>query len=373
MNVHPWFISVALLAGCAIEAPGNNRISDRANATVSTDLTPSAADEYDKRHTASTATISARAARSRASIGLVGDPGDAVRATSAGTVLMGGGPDVDEAIQWMIDRAGGGDFVVIRVTGADAYNQYIFDLGPLNSVETLRIDSRELAFDRDVEQTIRDAEALFIAGGDQFDYVSLWKNSPVEDAINYLIRDKRVPIGGTSAGCAIQGEVYFDAANGTIRSRDAMRNPFDERISLGRGDFLDNVYLRDVVTDTHYDDPDRRGRHMTFLARMVVDWDLDAKGIGVDEATAVAIDEDGFARVFGTGLAFFLRQNGRDPEQCEAGRPLDWYRDRRAVEVYKIAGSAAGNGRFDLLSWRGLSGGQSQFYYVDRGRLGVSR
>jgi|GEM_PF-4569954 len=41
-------------------------------------------------------------------------------------VLMGGGSDIDEAFQGMIQRSGsgsgGGDFVVIRASGTDAYN-----------------------------------------------------------------------------------------------------------------------------------------------------------------------------------------------------------------------------------------------------------
>jgi hypothetical protein len=35
---------------------------------------------------------------------------------------MGGGTDVDAAFQWMCQRSGGGDFLVIRATGTDAYN-----------------------------------------------------------------------------------------------------------------------------------------------------------------------------------------------------------------------------------------------------------
>ncbi len=309
---------------------------------------------------------------SAASIGLVGNPDSVTVPTTPGTLLMGGGPDVDAGIEWMIDKAVGGDFVVIRATGTDAYNQYIYDLGPLDSVETLLIDSAALADDPLVAATIQNAEALFIAGGDQFDYVSLWKGSRVHEAIEYLIHEKGAPVGGTSAGCAILGEVYFDAANGTVRSSEALRNPFDDRISLGRGDFLSAPYLADTVTDTHYDDPDRRGRHVTFLARMVVDWGIDARGIGVDEETAVAIEPDGVARVFGFGYAFFLRQNGREPERCEPRRSLDWYRDRRAVEVYKIPGTSSGSGSFDLSTWSDGVGGSGQFYYVDRGRLEIS-
>lgn len=310
--------------------------------------------------------------RPSASLGLVGNPGDAITATTPGTLLMGGGPDVDAAMQWMIEKSGGGDFVVIRATGTNAYNEYIYGLGAVDSVETLLIDSRTVANDPAVEARLRAAEAVFIAGGDQFNYVSFWKGTRVNDALSYLIHEKGVPVGGTSAGCAIQGEVYFSAANGTITSRDALRNPYDTRVSLGRSDFLSVPYLEDTITDTHYDNPDRRGRHVTFLARMVRDWQLDAKGIGVDEETAVAIEPDGTARVFGFGQAFFLRQNGQAPETCAPRTALDWYRGRRAVEVYKVAGSASGAGFFDLATWSQGSGGSWQFYYVDRGQLGVS-
>ncbi|MEM9492510.1 MAG: cyanophycinase [Myxococcota bacterium] len=288
---------------------------------------------------------------------------------------MGGGVEVGKALEWMIASSGGGDFVVIRVTGGDDYNEYLYrNLGGVDSVETLRIDSEALVYNEAVAQTIRDAEALFIAGGDQYDYVSLWKDTPIEDAINYLRNNKRVPIGGTSAGSAIQGEIYFDAAKGTIRSEDAMANPYDNRVSLRRGGFLSNPYLEDTITDTHYNNPDRRGRHLTFMARMVIDWDIDARGIGIDERTAVVIEADGRARVFGRGDAFFMQIYDRSgPERCEPGRSLDWFRDRRAVEGYKIRGNRGGDRYFDLRKWDSGSGGSWRYYYVDRGRLGVSR
>ncbi|CAF4186842.1 unnamed protein product, partial [Adineta steineri] len=72
--------------------------------------------------------------RNAASIGLVGDGTDVNRTTVGGTALVGGGKDVDEVFQWMIKKAGGGDFVVIRASGTDAYNSYIYSLGPINSV-----------------------------------------------------------------------------------------------------------------------------------------------------------------------------------------------------------------------------------------------
>ncbi|NEO43754.1 MAG: hypothetical protein F6K55_06285 [Moorea sp. SIO4A3] len=97
---------------------------------------------------------------------------------------LGGGPDVDQAIQWMInqvrdcskcDRLWRGfadrtvDVVVIRSFGGDGYNQPIYDMNGVNSVETLVLDSRDDANRPDVVATVENAEVLFFTGGDQCD------------------------------------------------------------------------------------------------------------------------------------------------------------------------------------------------------------
>jgi len=166
-------------------------------------------------------------ATGNASIGLVGSGEDVTTNTEAGFVLAGGGKDVDAAMKWMIDRSGGGDFVIIRASGFTGYNDYLFELGKLNSVETLLIDTREKAMNKDTGKRIREAEALFIAGGDQWNYVNYWNNSEVSEAIKYLIEEKKVPIGGTSAGCAVLSEFIFDARNDTVVSADALTNPYE--------------------------------------------------------------------------------------------------------------------------------------------------
>lgn len=310
-----------------------------------------------------------------ASIGLVGDTADVTRLTSGGTVLVGGGPDVDEAMKWMINKSGGGDFVVLRASGTDAYNSYIYGLGVVNSVETLLINSRTLANDPQVEAIIRKAEAVFIAGGNQANYVNYWKDTKVEDALNYLRNIKQVPVGGTSAGCAILGGAYFSALYGTLTSNEALTNPHDRYLTLGHNDFLSQPYLANVITDTHFDNPDRRGRLVTFLARMNHDYEVVGRGIGLDESTALCIESNGVGRVFGSGTAFFLSQNGIDskPETCISGSRLDWYRQRQAVIAYKIVGTNNGSGSFDLNTWRSINGGEQQYYYVDRGTLGIFR
>ena len=142
---------------------------------------------------------------------VVGDTADITTVTLPGTVLMGGAGDNDDALTWMLNRSGGGDIVVLRASGSDGYNDYLYsDLGvAVNSVETIVFNTAAAATDPYVIARIEQAEALLIAGGDQWDYISYWRDTPVETAINYLINEKQVPVGGTSAGMAIQGQGYF--------------------------------------------------------------------------------------------------------------------------------------------------------------------
>ncbi len=274
---------------------------------------------------------------------VVGNAADVVRPTppTATTLLMGGGPDVDAAFQWMIAKAGGGDFVVIRATGADGYNPYIYAMGGVDSVETLVIPTAEAANDPFVIDRIAKSEALFIAGGDQSDYIRQWKGTGVDAAIRSLMA-RHVPVGGTSAGLAVLGEVDFAALNGTVSSDSALGNPYGRRMTLDRG-FLTGPSLEATITDAHLVARDRMGRLLTFMARMAQDgWVAAPRAIGVDVETALAV-EDGIGTRLGAGSVYFLQ--GGVPEVCQKRLPLTY----RGVQVQRLSGA----GTFDLRRWQG--------------------
>ena len=300
---------------------------------------------------------------------LTGDAADVTTNAIGGLILMGGSTDVDAAIQWFLQRAGGGDVVVIRSSGADGYNQYMYDMVNVNSVETIIIDSRTKAGLSTVAQKIRNAEALFIAGGDQWNYVNYWKNTVTEDAINYLLTTKQVTVGGTSAGLAILGSAYYSAETGSVTSSQALANPYHRYVTIGQGDFLLHPFLANTITDSHYSQRDRQGRHITFLARLMKDNGYTTvKGIGVDEQTAVCIDAAGIGKVYGTNSAYFMKNENLGPENCISGTPLTWNRSATAIRTYKITGSQTGNGSFNATNWS-FSGGTSYYNYINNGVL----
>ena len=154
---------------------------------------------------------------------------------------MGGGNDLDEAFRWLCERGHGGDFLILRAAGDDDYNPYVQKLCHANSVATLILPDRESALDPFVAETIRNAEAIFIAGGDQSNYIKFWQGTPVQDAINQRLKDG-VPIGGTSAGLAVLGEFVFTAMNDTAYSKETLANPYNTGVTLAT-DFLHVPYM----------------------------------------------------------------------------------------------------------------------------------
>ncbi|HYP51992.1 MAG TPA: Type 1 glutamine amidotransferase-like domain-containing protein [Pyrinomonadaceae bacterium] len=239
----------------------------------------------------------------------------------------GGGTDVDAAIQWMIDQARGCttcaakvDVVILRSTGADGYNDYIFAMNGVDSVETLVITSARDANTVAVETTVRNAEVVFFAGGDQCDYVTNFKGTRVETAVESVYA-RGGAVGGTSAGEAIMGEFSYDACRGSVTSSQALLNPFHRYVSFTY-DFFNWADTNDVIFDSHFVTRDRMGRTMAFVARQIRDGRAtSALGVGVNEVTSVVVDKNGLATVFGDGPAYFVLAD-HVPEVCEAGTPL---------------------------------------------------
>jgi cyanophycinase len=261
---------------------------------------------------------------------------------------MGGGTDVDAAFQWMCQRSGNGDFLVIRATGTDAYNPYIQQLCPNeNSVATLIIPNLAAANDPFVISTIQNAEALWIAGGDQSDYINFWRGTPVQQALNALIA-RGVPIGGTSAGMNVLSEfVYSALASQGATSSQSLADPFNKYITLAR-DFVNIANLQGLLDDPHFVTRDRMGRDLAFMCRVYTNgWSSAPRDITIDEKTALLVDSSGNGTVVGSSTVYFLQAPGA-PQVCQPGTPLTY----QNIAVYRINAS----GSFSLPTWKGRRG-----------------
>jgi cyanophycinase-like exopeptidase len=291
----------------------------------------------------------------------IGNQSDVQTTPVAGTAMMGGGSDLDEAFRWLCNKGNGGDFVVLRAHGDDDYNSYINGLCKANSVATLIIPDRAAAEDPAVAEIIRRAEIVFIAGGDQANYIKFWKGTPVEDAINADVAAGK-PIGGTSAGLAVQGEFLYgalnDPADNELHSKDALANPYHYEVTVVT-DFLKIPHLDNLITDSHFAKRDRMGRTLVFLARMIEDGQTKhPREVAIDEKSAVLVDAAGQCIVVGPGKgAYFLRPT-HAPEICKENIPLEFH-DVAAYHVPR-------GGGFDLNTWTG-DGGVSYSLSVEKG------
>ena len=306
-----------------------------------------------------------------------GDTTDVNTGADYGICLMGGSTEDDRAMKWFLEKANGGDIIVIRASGSDGYNDYFFselDV-EVNSVETIVFNNDAAANDSYVLQQIANAEAIWIAGGDQSVYINYWKNTEVENLLNMHMNEKQAVIGGTSAGMAILGSSYFSANNGTVYSSEALEDPYNTFMTFGHNDFLEIPLLNNTITDTHFSERDREGRILTFIARMNDELGAHSFGIACDEYTAVCIDSSGLGAVYGEwpeydDYAFFIQMNCEDenqPEQMQIGVPFTWNYNGQAAKVYKVGGTTNGNHFLDLNDWLTGNGGEWLHWYADDG------
>lgn len=243
-----------------------------------------------------------------------------VEGTLPGAALIGGGQDCVPAFEYMINNAKQGDFVILRASGDDDYNQFVWDLAkankvPLNSVTTILFKNRDASFDPVVQQTLQNAEAIFFAGGDQSLYIKYWQNTPVQNIIQSKLVNTTV--GGTSAGLAIQGNWIYSADTGSAYSDECMENPYNIYATLAPH-FLSIPFLSSFITDTHFSVRDRMGRMLTFASRIMVDYKAPVvHAVGVDETTALLLDTlTGDVQVVGQGHAF-LCASAQAPSVCK--------------------------------------------------------
>ena len=256
--------------------------------------------------------------------------------------LQGGGTDVAAAMQWMIDEVRGCtacatklDVVVLRSSGADGYNDFIYKMNGVDSVETLVIKDRADSDSAAVVKTVSDAEVVFFAGGDQCNYVRYFKGTGVERAVE-RVHARGGGVGGTSAGLAIMGDVAYDACSGgSAQSKEVLLDPYHKDVTFTY-DFFDWPVLRGVITDTHFVERDRMGRTLVFVARQLKDTRYRRiTALAVERETSVVADRRGRARVMGKGPVYLVLGD-HAPEVCEPGRPLTYSN----YKLWKLASGA---------------------------------
>jgi beta-aspartyl-peptidase (threonine type) len=242
-----------------------------------------------------------------------------------GLMLVGGGDWPHDAVRWMNERMGHGHVVILRASGdVEAQEEWYRDIGGIASARTFVFSDRRAASDPVVLDAIRKADGVFIAGGDQANYVRFWKGTPLAQALDAHVRAGK-PLGGTSAGLAILGAWSYGAMDGgSMVSEDAMRDPFNPGMTLV-DDFLHLAPLEHVITDSHFAKRERLGRLVAFVANLRSRGVAGIVGLGIDEGAALCIDGEGIGRLFTpvAGDAAWVVVPTQPATRVEAGKPLE--------------------------------------------------
>jgi cyanophycinase len=213
-----------------------------------------------------------------------------------GLLLNGGGGWPYDAFRWFTEHAGHGHLVVLHASETtEIQNRFYNDIKGLQSVRTFVFTDRSAASDPRLLAAVRSADAIFVGGGDQSNYVRMWRGTPLSAAIDAHIAAGK-PFGGTSAGLAIQGAWLYGCMDSiSVTSAHAMADPLGKSVTI-EGDFLHAELLEHILTDSHFDARARLGRLFTFLARAhTLDPARTLAGLGIDEAAALTVESDGTA------------------------------------------------------------------------------
>lgn len=258
-------------------------------------------------------------------------------------VLSGGGPEGDIGVttDWSYplykkliengDTTGDKKIKVVVLSlekpDSNFMVDYLKSMGA-DSSQNLVVSSKKEANDPKVEAMLKDADVVFIRGGNQGKAYQLWKDTKVHEQIQAL-SNRGGAIGGTSSGAmglsgySITGGQDFDSKEVLSDSHSLLLNDKVNPMTSGiHNDFLNAV--PGVLADTHCGERARVGRLMAVMAKATEDFkDNKIVSVCLEEKTGIAVS-NGKAQVFGTGSVHFLTETAETKKERVPGKPLSY-------------------------------------------------
>ncbi|HXG83594.1 MAG TPA: cyanophycinase [Pyrinomonadaceae bacterium] len=167
---------------------------------------------------------------------------------------------------------------------ADVYVQAFRNIGVKNP-RVLRATSRQDVFNADAETLLDGVTGVFITGGDQMRLVSILGGTKFSQKLSELVTETNIVVAGTSAGAAGM------SASMIVRG-ESTPHPHKNSVRLSPG----LGFLKNIIIDQHFTERGRISRLIT-----AVSYNPYNLGIGIDENTAIILDNQGILEVFGEG------------------------------------------------------------------------
>ena len=218
--------------------------------------------------------------------------------SSRSLVIIGGKEDRAGEMAILTEvakRVGSGKLVIATVAssvGDELWKDYraIFRKLGVKQISHLDVICRKEAVDRAALKALEGATAVFFTGGDQLKITSELGGTVVADEI-YRIYETGGMIAGTSAGASVMSETMLVAGS----SDGSYRIGASVRTAPGLG------FVKNMIIDQHFAE---RGRISRLLG--VVAQNPRYLGIGIDEDTAIIMNEHESFRVIGRGAVYVI-------------------------------------------------------------------
>lgn len=176
---------------------------------------------------------------------------------------------------------------------ADVYVQAFRNLGVANP-RVLRATSRQDVFQADADELLDGITGVFITGGDQMRLVSILGGTKFSQKLRRMVAETNIVVAGTSAGAA-------GMSTSMIVRGESTPHPHKNSVRLSPG----LGFLKNIIIDQHFTERGRISRLIT-----AVSYNPYNLGIGIDENTAIILDNQGILEVFGAGTATIVDGSG---------------------------------------------------------------
>jgi cyanophycinase len=226
-------------------------------------------------------------------------------AFSQGSVLLvGGGSEnyndwSDVPYRWLVTHAPNRKIAVLHYADTtNWFSGYFPSLSPC-MVSNRAITTTAQANDSATYRFILQHDGIFLRGGDQEQYVRLWKGTLAQRAIKEIFQRGGV-VGGSSAGEMVLSDVAFMGGSdlgALLRNPSSSITLVDDFISL----------VPNMVAESHTSERGRMGRLPVLLARYKNSAGREIIGAGVDANTTLAVDSNGIGEVMGASAVALLR------------------------------------------------------------------
>jgi len=228
-----------------------------------------------------------------------------------GTLLIVGGAEERSPegviLSRFIELCPGTDPVVLLIDAASKHPQRsnrkyrkVFSALGVRMVLCPRLTSQKDADNSDFLQYIDQADAVFLAGGDQTRLCRVLQQTRGIELLLERFASLDITVGGTSAGASALSKTMITSGGSGLWPRKGR-----VKLSTGLG------FVSGFVIDQHFEQRERFGR----LAEAVISlsrWQV--SGLGIDENTALILHPAGRAEVAGSGGVAVI-QPSRDLRQ----------------------------------------------------------